>query len=63
MSFNKMFEKHVTSNDIKSDQKPKPLLSLQSVCFFIYIFRVKVWIFLKEASTLDFAELVISYSI
>ena len=61
MNFNKIFENNVTYV-IKIDQK-KVLHSLQSVYFFIYVLRVKAWIFLNETSILDFAELEIFHSI
>ena len=61
MNFNKIFENNVTYV-IKIDQK-KALHSLQSVYFFIYVLRVKAWIFLNETSILDFAELEIFHSI
>ena len=62
MNFNKIFENNVTYDVIKIDQK-KVLHSLQSVYFFIYVLRVKAWIFLNETSILDFAELEIFHSI
>ena len=58
MNFNKIFEKNVTYNDIKSDQKTKPYTIFRQNILYIYS-RVKAWIFLNKTSVLDFAELAI----
>ena len=58
MNFNKIFEKNVTYNDIKSDQKTKPYTIFRQNILYIYS-RVKAWIFFNKTSILDFAELAI----
>ena len=58
MNFNKIFEKNVTYNDIKSDKKTKPYTIFRQNILYIYS-RVKAWIFFNKTSILDFAELAI----
>ena len=58
MNFNKIFEKNVTYNDIKSDKKTKPYTIFRQNILYIYS-RVKAWIFFNRTSILDFAELAI----
>ena len=58
MNFNKIFEKNVTYNDIKSDKKTKPYTIFRQNILYIYS-RVKAWIFFNKTSILDFAELPI----
>ena len=46
MNVNKTFGKNVTYDDVKT--KNKTLHFLQTLYFLKYIFRVKLWIFLKK---------------